>query len=197
MKRFEAIKTVAGAVKDEIVVSNIGDPSKELFAAGDRKENFYMLGSMGMASSIGLGMALANKRDVIVLDGDGAVTMNLGTLVTIAKEAPDNLKLVILDNGAYGSTGYQRTALSSTTGASIGAIASACGNERVKTVSDAASLEAELKSAITSGKGVIIVAKVDTAHEKFPFIRDKGAAIKERFMASVSNTTRGLYGKKS
>jgi len=91
MKRIEAIALAAEAAQDQdaLLVCNIGFPSRELFSIKDRPENFYMLGSMGQASSIGLGLALAgSKRRVMVLDGDGSVLMNLGTLATIAHHAP-------------------------------------------------------------------------------------------------------------
>jgi sulfopyruvate decarboxylase subunit beta len=79
-------------------------------AARDRDESFYMIGSMGLASSIGLGVALAQpRRRVLVLDGDGNVLMNLGTLATIAAAAPENLLHVCFDNGAHASTGAQPT----------------------------------------------------------------------------------------
>ena len=79
-------------------------------AARDREESFYMIGSMGLASSIGLGVALAQpRRRVLVLDGDGNVLMNLGALATIAAVAPPNLLHVCFDNGAHASTGGQPT----------------------------------------------------------------------------------------
>ena len=122
--------------KNAFLISNIGFPSRELFAAKDRKENFYMLGSMGLASSIGLGLALArHDRKVMVLDGDGSVLMNLGTLATIAHNAPENYLLVIFDNCCYGSTGSQPTCTHQ--GTDLAAMASAAGVSRVKTVYNA------------------------------------------------------------
>ena len=108
--RGHRLAAEAAEAQNALLISNIGFPSRELFAAKDRTENFYMLGSMGLASSIGLGLALARpERKVIVLDGDGSVLMNLGTLATIAHHAPENYLLVILDNCCYGSTGSQPT----------------------------------------------------------------------------------------
>ncbi len=101
MQRIEAIAITAEVARDQgsLLVSNLGFPSRELYAIGDRPENFYMLGSMGLASSIGLGLSLAHrKKKVIVLDGDGSILMNLGTLATIANYAPSNYQLIILDN---------------------------------------------------------------------------------------------------
>jgi sulfopyruvate decarboxylase subunit beta len=109
MKRYDAIKNIMNHVDSEIVVANIGFPSRELYNIKDRNRNFYMLGSMGLASSIGLGLALSQKEKVIVLDGDGSILMNLGSLVTITNQNPDNLVLIVIDNGVYGSTGNQPT----------------------------------------------------------------------------------------
>lgn len=108
MTRNDAIRVIAAALDGEAVVANIGVPSKELYAARDRDLNFYMLGSYTQATPIGLGLALATDRDVVVLDGDGSL---LGTAVlpVVAAEAPENLTIVCLDNGAFGSTGNQPT----------------------------------------------------------------------------------------
>lgn len=106
MTRADAISVIAELMTDELVVSNIGVPSKELHHARDRPLNFYMLGSYTQASPIGLGMALGTGRKVTVLDGDGSI---LGTTIlpVIAAEKPGNLTIVCLDNGVYGSTGNQ------------------------------------------------------------------------------------------
>ena len=111
MKRYEAIEVIIQHLKgDELIVSSTGMISRELFTINDTLRNFYMIGSMGLASSIGLGLALSlPDRKVIVLDGDGACLMNLGAMAMIGHLNPPNLKHIILDNGVYGSTGGQRT----------------------------------------------------------------------------------------
>lgn len=97
-------------IKDEIVVCTLGFPARELYHVKDSSKNFYMLGSMGMASSIGLGIALAKpNKKVVVLDGDGSILMNLNSLVTIACQKPRNFILVVLDNESYSTTGSQPT----------------------------------------------------------------------------------------
>ncbi len=108
-QRFDFIKTIASMLKDEIVVSNLGIPSKELFFIRHRPLNFYMLGSMGMATPLGLGISLFTERRVIVIDGDGSILMNPASLGTVAFFNPENLIIVAIDNGAYGSTGNQPT----------------------------------------------------------------------------------------
>jgi len=108
MQRADAIQAIASLLTNELVISNIGVPSKELHAASDRDGNFYMLGSYTQASPIGLGLALGTNKPVVVLDGDGSM---LGTAVlpVVAEENPSNLTIICLDNGVFGSTGNQCT----------------------------------------------------------------------------------------
>ncbi|MGZ8933112.1 MAG: sulfopyruvate decarboxylase subunit alpha [Halobacteriota archaeon] len=110
MTRYEAIEAAVPYLRGRTVVSNLGIPSKELYALCDQPGNFYMLGSMGLASSVGLGVSLYNKSEVVVLDGDGSLLMNPNALCSIAQQARENLTVVALDNGTYGSTGDQHTA---------------------------------------------------------------------------------------
>jgi sulfopyruvate decarboxylase subunit beta len=107
-------KAIAAAFKaipeGALVVCANGHPSREAHKAADRKGNFYMIGSMGMAPSIALGLALARpEKQVFVLDGDGNVLMGMGTLARVAASKPQKFVHVCLDNGEYGSTGGQRT----------------------------------------------------------------------------------------
>lgn len=107
--RFEILKIVAPYLGSKVVVCNLGFPSKELFHIRHQPSNFYMLGSMGMATPIGLGISLSAKKDVFVIDGDGSLLMNPGTLATAAHLSPEGLTILAIDNGAYGSTGNQPT----------------------------------------------------------------------------------------
>jgi phosphonopyruvate decarboxylase len=91
------------------IVATTGKTGRELFTLADRKQHLYLVGSMGCASGLALGIALNSRRKIIVLDGDGAALMKLGTLATIGAYAPDNLIHVILDNGVHDSTGGQAT----------------------------------------------------------------------------------------
>jgi sulfopyruvate decarboxylase beta subunit len=108
MTRFDAIRVIARHLGDQAVVSNIGVPCKELYAARDRPENFYMLGSYTQASPLGLGIASGTSRDVWVIDGDGSI-LGTGILPVIGARKPANLTIFCLDNGAFGSTGNQLT----------------------------------------------------------------------------------------
>jgi sulfopyruvate decarboxylase subunit beta len=108
MQRADAIGVIASRLTDELVVCNIGVPSKELHAAYDRPGNFYMLGSYTQATPIGLGLALGSNRRIIVLDGDGSL-LGTSVLSVVSTEKPKNLTIIALDNGAFGSTGNQCT----------------------------------------------------------------------------------------
>ena len=108
MIRSDILKELVPVLSDQLVVTNIGLPSQEMHMLDDQPTNFYMLGTMGLASSIGLGLALAQDKKVIAIDGDGSVLMNLGTLPTIGNNECDNYILLIIDNGSYGSTGIRQ-----------------------------------------------------------------------------------------
>ena len=110
MKRAEAVEAIFRYLDREIVVCANGMIGREAYTARDREGNFYMVGSMGLASSIGLGVALSRPdRRVVVLDGDGNVLMALGTLAQVGSARPTNYLQVCLDNETYGSTGGQKT----------------------------------------------------------------------------------------
>ena len=109
MNRYELLETLVPVLKDALVVCNIGIPSQELHEIVDRDNLFYFLGSMGLSSSIGLGLALTPSKPVVALEGDGSVLMNLGTLATIGNRAPDNLILLIIDIVCFLDTGYKES----------------------------------------------------------------------------------------
>ena len=107
--RYEILRAIWPSLEAKAVVCNLGFPARELYRIGHRPSNFYMLGSMGMATPIGLGIALSSGKEVVVIDGDGSLLMNPGTLATAACLSPENLTVLAIDNGAYGSTGNQPT----------------------------------------------------------------------------------------
>ena len=181
MKRIDALEIIASNCKNSLIICNIGFPCRELCSIGDRPETFYMLGSMGMSSSIGLGVALAAQhRKVISIDGDGAVLMNLGSLVTIASLDLDNYVLIILDNGAYGSTGSQPTSLSRK--GSLYQIASGAGVSYVEEVKE----KEELESVLNNVKKGVIVVKIEVGNSQVPLVPYSPEEIKKNFMAAVS-----------
>lgn len=182
MTSLTAIHAIAAAARDEPIIASLGHPAYELYEAGDRAANFYTWGSMGLASSIGLGLAMAQpKRRVFVVDGDGSLLMNLGSLATIGWERPANLVLVVLDNGAYATTGGQETATSH--GADLDVAARALGIAMTATAASLDELNAALARAAAPGPWVI-VAKVETSAPAGKPPLDC-VFIKQRFMAAI------------
>jgi sulfopyruvate decarboxylase subunit beta len=183
MIRSEILRDIAPIIRDQLVVCNIGLPSQELHMIDDQPTNFYMLGTMGLSSSIGLGLALSQDKTVISIDGDGSVLTNLGTLPTIANNVADNYILLIIDNGSYGSTGDQPTYAGKKT--SLTAVAKACGCENVIEVQDT-DLGPVLQGAIDSKKMTVIVCKCDSGNIKLPVITMDPVIIRDRFMKAVA-----------
>ena len=110
MIRKEAINIISKKIGNQSIISANGFISRDLFEINDRSSNFYMIGSMGLASSIGLGLALKNpKKRFFIFDGDGNVLMNLGSLATIGAAKPQNLVHIVFDNSSHESTGGQPT----------------------------------------------------------------------------------------
>lgn len=182
MIRYELLKNLIPALRDQLVVCNIGSPSQELCALHDQATNFYMLGTMGLCSSIGFGLALAQEKTVVAIDGDGSVLTNLATLSTIGNHRADNFILLIVDNGSYGSTGDQPTYTSGRT--SLSAVAKACGCE---TVVEAAAEDtlAVLERAVAARRQTVIVSKCDSGNVDVPVITMDPIAIIERFKGQV------------
>jgi len=131
LKRMDAIKTIVESLNgDEPIVSTTGMISRELFTLSDKDNHFYTLGSMGCTSAIAFGISLCKKRRIVVLDGDGAVLMKMGNLATIGHYGT-NILHIVLDNGAYDSTGGQAT-VSPTV--NIAKVAAACGYKTASVV---------------------------------------------------------------
>ncbi len=182
MIRSEIIKNLVPVLKDELVVCNIGLPSQELHMMDDQPTNFYMLGTMGLSSSIGLGLALTQKANVISIDGDGSILTNLGTMPTIANNVADNFTLLIIDNGSYGSTGDQPTYTGKKT--SLAAVATACGCENVVECQAEEAVDV-MKAALASNKMTIIICKCESGNIPVPVIEYDAPVIKYRFMEEV------------
>jgi sulfopyruvate decarboxylase subunit beta len=183
MIRSEILRDIAPILRDQLVICNIGLPSQELHMIDDQPTNFYMLGTMGLSSSIGLGLALSQPKTVISIDGDGSVLTNLGTLPTIANNVADNYILLIIDNGSYGSTGDQPTYAGKKT--KLEKVAEACGCENVVVCSGKDTGKA-LQAAIDSKKMTVIVVKCDSGNIKLPVITMDPVVIRDRFMKAVS-----------
>lgn len=182
MKRIEVLKTVGA--REGLIVCNLGFPSRELFALSDKPSHFYMLGSMGMASSIGLGLAIAQEKRVYVIDGDGSLLMNLGSLATIAHHAPPNYCLIVVDNKCYSSTGNQPSCTSGKT--DLAGIARAAGIAPVKVLDNLGDLEECLNLYHTTS--LMVIVKTDVSNPKTVHIPLLPRAITKRFMAEVSRS---------
>ena len=183
--RHRAIEKILEHVQPaDLVLSTTGIISRELFMLHDRPENFYMIGSMGLLSSFGLGLALLNPgRRVFILEGDGSALMSLGTLPLIAAEHPTNLVHIILDNEAYESTGSQPSITSKVDLAEVG---EACGYGQVARVDDVEGLDNAL-SGWEQGQGPYLMrVKADLAAvEVPPRVSHPPLDIRDRFRNSI------------
>ena len=165
-------------IEDELVICNIGFPSRELYDIKDRKENFYMIGSMGLASSIGFGLALARPdKNIVVIDGDGSLLMNMGSLVTISANGPKNLTWIVIDNGAYGSTGNQDTYAQAL---DLSEIAKSVGFKNSFKFEDV-----DLSEIIKSEDASFIVYETEAGNSSAPIIDLTPVEIKNRFMKAI------------
>lgn len=165
MKRIEALETIYADIQDCVIVTIMGAVAAELYSLGHRPQFFYLEHAMGLASSMGLGIALTRPDvQVVVLDGDGSVLMNLGTFTTLARYAPPNLVHIIFDNESLLSVGGFPTATS--TGSDLAAIARAAGIARVTTTDDAGDLKTAVASAVAGESLECIVAKVEAVGPK-------------------------------
>jgi thiamine pyrophosphate-dependent acetolactate synthase large subunit-like protein len=185
ISRLDATRRLLSLITDEPVIASLGHPAYDLFTAGDRPANFYTWGSMGLASSIGLGLAMAKpERRVIVLDGDGSLLMNLGSLATIADVAPSNLVVIVWDNELYGTTGGQPTATAQ--GSDLEGTAKALGIPNAVTVRDAEAFDAAVVRTASEAGPWIIIAKVSESGTATKPPLDS-PMIKRRFMAAMGN----------
>jgi sulfopyruvate decarboxylase subunit beta len=160
MTRLEALTAVYPRLADRIVVTIMGAVAAELHSIGHRPNFFYLQHAMGLASSMGLGIALSKPdRHVVVLDGDGSVLMNLGGLTTLARYRPRNLTHVVFDNESLLSVGGFPTATS--TGSDLAGIAAASGVPRTATVSTVDAFVSAFDAALDARDLTTLVAKVE------------------------------------
>jgi sulfopyruvate decarboxylase subunit beta len=160
MRRLDALRAVYPRLEDAIVVTIMGAVAAEIQTIGHRPNFFYLQHAMGLASSMGLGIALAKPdRQVVVFDGDGSVLMNLGGLTTLARYKPKNLVHVVFDNESLLSVGGFPTATS--TGSDLAAIAAAAGVPRTCTVRALDEFTSAFGAAMDGGELSTIVAKVE------------------------------------
>jgi sulfopyruvate decarboxylase subunit beta len=160
MRRLDALNAIYAQLEGAIVVTIMGAVAAELQSIGHRPNFFYLQHAMGLASSMGLGIALSRPdRQVVVLDGDGSILMNLGGLTTLARYRPRNLVHVVFDNESLLSVGGFPTATS--TGSDIAAIAAAAGVPRTCQVRELEAFTAAFDAAMKARELSTIVAKVE------------------------------------
>ena len=182
MIRKEAIKIASEVAADSPIISANGYISRDLFETDDKVTNFYMIGSMGLSSSIALGVALKNPRKrVYVFDGDGNILMNLGSLTTIGKLKPKNLIHLVFDNQSHESTGGQP---SNTKNIDIYKIAKSCNYKSFKTTSKVG-LKKILGKTKNIGGPVMILIKINKGGKPGKRIIHSPPNIKKRFSQKI------------
>ena len=183
MIRKAAISTAVKKIGNNPIISANGFISRDLFEVCDKNSNFYMIGSMGLASSIGLGVALKNPRkSVFIFDGDGNILMNLGSLTTIASQKPKNLIHVVFDNSVHESTGGQPT---NSNFVNIEKIAKVCNYNHTFTVKTKNNFLKILHKIKKLNGPIMIVVKIQqSGGEKSKRVKILPVKIKERFMTS-------------
>jgi len=165
MLRADALQAIYADIEDKIVVTIMGAVAAELYMLGHKEHFFYLEHAMGLASSMGLGLALAvPEQKVVVIDGDGSLLMNLGTLSTMARYRPGNLLHIVFDNESLLSVGGFPTATS--TGTDLAGIARASGVPSVMEANTLEQLQTNVKQALTSNTLTTIVAKVEAIGPK-------------------------------
>ena len=188
--RAALTKRLVAKLGDEAIIAGIGNTNFDLYAAGHRAQNFYMLGSMGLACPIAVGVALAQpERGVIALEGDGSILMALGCLATIASLKPRNLTIIIMDNGIYQITGKQPTATSGAT--DIVAVARGAGIAASEWIRDEAHFDSLIARDFRHGGPVLLAAKIDDQPGAVQPPRDP-ALVRNRFMRGLGNERAGI-----
>jgi thiamine pyrophosphate-dependent acetolactate synthase large subunit-like protein len=184
MNRFDLTSRLVAKLKnEEAVVGGIGNTNFDLWAAGHRPQNFYMLGSMGLTFPIALGVALAQPdRHVFALEGDGSLLMQLGCLSTIASLKPKNLTLIVMDNGLYQITGAQPTPAASV--ADFVAIAIGSGLANSAWAADEEDFERLIDRSLTASEPTLIGVRIDEEPGTGTTRRDP-VQIRERFMLGL------------
>ena len=186
ISRLAAITAARKPIGAEPIVHANGYICRESFSVGDRPQNFYMIGSMGLASAIGLGLTLARpERAAVVFDGDGNLLMNFGILAMVGGRAPRRLVHVVFDNEVYGSTGNQ---ISPSRGVRLDRVAAAAGYRTVAAVTDAAATESAVRAALGAEGPHFVLVKTTAEEADVPRIPYSPAEIRDRFRASLGDT---------
>jgi thiamine pyrophosphate-dependent acetolactate synthase large subunit-like protein len=183
--RQEATRIAAQLAGENPIVSSVGNPTFDLFGVADRPQNFYIWNSMGMASSVGLGLALARPdRRVVILDGDGALLMNLGSLATDMMAGATNLVHVVWDNGGWEITGAQPAGTAF--GVDLAAIARGAGYPKTVTVETPDDFRSAFAEAMDARESWFIAARIEAGGAVKTRPTKNLVAIRDRFMGSIA-----------
>ncbi len=182
--RREFVADLLARLPSALVVTGLGSASYDVFAAGDRDQNYYLWGAMGGATALGLGLALAQPdKSVVVITGDGEQLMGIGALATVAAKRPKNLTIIVLDNGHFGETGMQQSHTS--LGTDLVAVAKGFG------ISDALAIDrtaraADIADRAATRNGPIFRQVFIEANEPPRALPPRdGAYVKNRFRAAL------------
>lgn len=180
LRRREVVKKLTRASDDLLVISGLGSTAWDITSAGDRDLNFPLWGAMGGAISMGLGLALAQpKRRVLVITGDGETLMGMGSLATVAMQAPQNLSICTFDNERYGETGMQLTHTAAKT--DLAGVAAACGIPVTGTIRTEDELITTLPTILEAPGPVYHLIKVRAEKLDFTLPPKDGVHLKNRF----------------
>ena len=182
--RREFVSKLLDALPDALVVTGLGSASYDVFAAGDRDKNYYLWGAMGGATSVALGLALAQPdKSVVVITGDGEQLMGIGSLATIAAKQPRNLTIVVLDNGHFGETGMQRSHTS--LGTDLVAVAKGFGIADAYAVDSTGLCEEIAKRAAARQSPGFVRVSIEANEPPRALPARDGVYIKNRFRAAL------------
>ncbi len=184
LKRRDVVTALLAGIDNELIVCGLGSPVSDVMAVGDRPLNFYLLGAMGLATSVGLGLALAQPgRTVIVLTGDAELMMNAGALATIGVQKPKNLSVIVLDNERFGETGEQVSHTSA--GIDIAAIAAASGFAATETVRDSVRVDDVRRRLAERSGPYLAVIKIKAERSPVVMPPKSGVILKSRFRQAL------------
>jgi phosphonopyruvate decarboxylase len=182
--RRQFVSKLLSSLPDALVVTGLGSASYDVFAAGDRDHNYYLWGAMGGATSLALGLAIAQReRSVVVITGDGEQLMGIGSLATIAGKQPHNLTIVVLDNGHFGETGMQRSHTS--LGTDLVAVAKGFGIANSFAVDSSERCGDIADHAIARKQTTFVRVSIDANEPPRALPPRDGAYIKNRFRAAL------------
>jgi len=184
LKRRDVVTALLSKIESELIVCGLGSPVSDVMAVGDRPLNFYLLGAMGLATSVGLGLALAQPdRSVIVITGDAELMMNSGALATIGVRKPRNLSIIVLDNERFGETGEQVSHTSA--GVDIAGIAIASGFSETETVRDMARIGGVREHMVAQAGPYLAVVKIKAERSPVVMPPKSGVILKSRFRQAL------------